>query len=142
MRFCSARTDVKVAKIRMISDWEDTCTGEGQPEARAVLGADQSTEPLVVMLRTLRPAVTHLTDVQAGSKETAATEEAGTRVAVTPVLVLTARAVDDAVTPDVDGQTVPVPWTLEVGLRTDASAAPFVISVRAVVHKVAPYTSG
>ena len=59
-----------------------------------------TTRQFIVMLRTLEDAVTHVVSVDTDWGVTAAVEP-WTRVPVTPLLVLTAWAVIDRVTPDI-----------------------------------------
>ena len=75
------------------------------------------THQFVVVLRADDDTVTQIPDVEAHARPTASVE-AHARVGVARRLVLPTRAVEDAVTADVDWQTVAVPRTLEVGPRT------------------------
>ena len=79
-------------------------------KAHADVRTGEVAEPFVVVLRALRPAVTHVPGVQAHSGSTAAVE-AGTGEAGTVLLVLSARTVVHTVTSDVHRQAVAVVCT-------------------------------
>ena len=104
--------------------------------ARAVLGAGQVTEALVVVLRTLGPAITHVVSMQTRPQKTAAAIEPGTGEAATLFFIHSAGAVLHPVAPDVDGQAVTVARTVEVGLGTNQRAVVPVEKVERLVEDV------
>jgi hypothetical protein len=76
----------------------------------------QAAVKLVVLLRTLEAAVTQQAGVQTRPGATT-TIHTRTAVVLTPLLVLLARAVVDAVTAREVGHAVAVVWALEVSVR-------------------------
>ena len=103
-------TSVQVAQLQVPRDGEGPSAGEGVPVAQAAIRAGEVTKTLIVELRTLRPAVTHVCHVQADGGATAAVETR-THVAVAALLVLAVWAVVHTVTADVHRKAVAVVCT-------------------------------
>ena len=108
---------VQVAQIRKLTSSKHLAAEEGQTVTRALPGTLQTTQQLVVMLRTQLPAVTHVIHVHTDFGSTTAVETR-TRVHVTATLILVARAVMHAIAADKHRQAVVFGSTPEVCLRT------------------------
>ena len=84
---------------------------------RALWRTRLTTQQLVIMLRTQRPVVTHVSHVHTDFGSTTAVETR-TGVHVTAVLVLVAGTVVDTIAANKDRQAEVSVWAPEVGLRT------------------------
>ena len=77
-------TSVQVAQLRVPRDGEGPSAGEGVPVAQAAIRAGEVTKTLIVELRTLRPAVTHVCHVQADGGATGSGRNQDTRSCRSP----------------------------------------------------------
>ena len=99
------------AKLRVIRECRDACAQVGVSLAVTGIGAGEVAKGLVVMLRTLAPAVTDVVHMQTDSGATTAIETMTVgRKAVTLVLVLVMWAVIHFIAAHIQGKTVAWTW--------------------------------
>ena len=115
---CHTRTTgVQVAKIRVGAGGEFNSADKGQTLTVTHIRTGRFfTQQLVVVLRTLELAVTHVVWTQTYTGPSTAVET-GTRVALARCLILTVGTIIHAIAAEIDGQAVSL-GALKVGHRT------------------------